>query len=98
MGVHLKAGRFVQGQGLRGRQGKSAAQEIVTMKVAFLLIASVLLWANNAFAYLDPGTGSIIIQSVIALAIGALITVKGYWSRIKSWFNNKKLPAEKKSR
>jgi hypothetical protein len=60
------------------------------MKVAFLLIASVLLWANNAFAYLDPGTGSIIIQSIIALAIGALITVKGYWSRIKSWFTNNK--------
>jgi hypothetical protein len=69
------------------------------MKVVFLLIALVLLWANNAFAYLDPGTGSIIIQSIIALIIGALFTIKEYWSRIKSWFtNNKRSPVEKNSK
>jgi hypothetical protein len=75
---------------------KSTAQEKATMKVVFLLFVFVLLWANNAFAYLDPGTGSIIIQSIIALTIGALFTIKGYWSRLKSWFtNNKKPPVEK---
>ena len=32
-------------------------------------------------AYLDPGTGSIIIQVVIGVAVGGLFTVKIFWNR-----------------
>ncbi len=38
---------------------------------------------NTAFAYLDPGTGSIILQSVIAGVIGSMAFARMYWTRVK---------------
>jgi len=38
--------------------------------------------------YLDPGSGSIIIQVVIALTVGGLFTVKLFWHRIKSFLRS----------
>ncbi len=42
------------------------------------------------FAYLDPGTGSIIIQAVIGAAVGAAVVVKTYWGRIRKLFGKGK--------
>ena len=39
-------------------------------------------------AYLDPGTGSIILQAVIGVAVGGLFAVGLFWSRVKSFFKN----------
>ena len=36
--------------------------------------------------YLDAGTGSIIIQALIAGSLGALVALKIFWSRIKTFF------------
>ena len=41
---------------------------------------------RDAFAYLDPGTGSYILQMVIAAALGGLLTIKIFWARIKRFF------------
>jgi hypothetical protein len=43
----------------------------------------------NSFAYLDPGSGSYIIQIMIGTFLGALFTIKMYWGRIKSFFSHK---------
>jgi hypothetical protein len=40
-------------------------------------------------AYIDPGTGSFIIQGIIALVVGASIAMKMYWHRIKVFFTGK---------
>jgi hypothetical protein len=47
--------------------------------------AALLLLASHdaAFAYLDPGTGSIILQSLIAGVIGAMAFARIYWTRVK---------------
>ncbi|WP_221031499.1 hypothetical protein [Actomonas aquatica] len=37
-------------------------------------------------AYLDPGTGSIILQAVIAGFMGALFVVKLFWAKLKGGF------------
>ena len=47
-----------------------------------------LLFPPNAFAYIDPGTGSFIIQMIIAGAMGALFTVKVYWKKISSYLKS----------
>jgi hypothetical protein len=39
---------------------------------------------SNAFAYIDPGTGSVIIQMIIGGLVGVGIAVKVFWFRIKS--------------
>jgi hypothetical protein len=45
--------------------------------------------ASNA-AYLDPGSGSIIIQVVMAVLLGGALILKVYWKKITSFFNKTK--------
>lgn len=40
----------------------------------------------GAFAYLDPGAGSMLLQLLIAGILGALFTIKMYWYRLKRFF------------
>ena len=63
---------------------------------AILVGIGLAVCATPAFAYLDPGTGSIILQGVIAAIAGAALTVKLYWRRIKSFFSSKKPAGESK--
>ena len=35
--------------------------------------------------YLDPGTGSFLIQLALAGLLGTLFVIKTYWGKIKSW-------------
>ena len=37
-------------------------------------------------AYIDPGTGSIIVQAVVAAVAGTAIAAKVYWHRILNFF------------
>ncbi|MBW2493130.1 MAG: hypothetical protein JRE43_00120 [Deltaproteobacteria bacterium] len=37
-------------------------------------------------AYLDPGTGSLIIQAVVAVLAGAAVAITSYWRKIKTFF------------
>lgn len=41
-------------------------------------------------AYLDPGSGSLIIQVLLAVALGGGYLVKVYWKKIKAFFSGKK--------
>ena len=57
------------------------------MKKKFFLSA-LLLWImapRQALAYIDPGTGSIILQVAIGGIAAVLATGKIYWYKIK-WF------------
>ena len=38
------------------------------------------------FAYLDPGTGSYLLQLALAGALGASYAVKHFWARLKGLF------------
>ncbi len=53
-------------------------------KICYLLIISFFI-SENAYAYLDPGSGSIILSAIIA----ALATIKYYWLMIKNFFKKK---------
>ena len=39
-------------------------------------------------AYIDPGTGSLIIQVLIASSIGALFLIKVFWGKVKAFLNS----------
>jgi hypothetical protein len=47
--------------------------------------AGLILLASQdaAFAYLDPGTGSILLQALIAGVIGTAAFARMYWTRFK---------------
>lgn len=36
------------------------------------------------FAYLDPGTGSLVLQMSVAGLLGGLFVVKSFWLHVKS--------------
>lgn len=53
-----------------------------------------------AFAYIDPGTGSLILQVAIATIMGALFTIKLYWYKFKYMvlkFFGKKMSSEEEA-
>lgn len=59
-----------------------------------LLFVLVFFAAINltypAHAYLDPGTGSMILQLLLGGVAGALVICKLYWDRLKGLFGDKK--------
>lgn len=40
-------------------------------------------------AYVDPGTGSYLLQMLIAAILGGLFAIKMYWKKIMYFFSNK---------
>jgi hypothetical protein len=53
---------------------------------ALLAVLASLLLVREAHAYLDPGTGSYILQILIASLFGALFMLKVFWGRIVGFF------------
>lgn len=49
-----------------------------------------LLFPRDAFAYLDPGSGSLIFQTVVAAMAGVAYGVRVYWSRIRNLFSRRR--------
>ena len=54
--------------------------------LAFILIIST----NNAFAYLDGGSASMLVQLILGGTAGLLAIVKLYWHKIVSFFKKDK--------
>jgi hypothetical protein len=44
-----------------------------------------LFWPSSAHAYLDPGTGSSLLQILLAALFAALFCLKLAWAKIKTW-------------
>ena len=44
-------------------------------------------YAAPAWAYLDPGTGSIVLQGIIAAIATVSVSISLYWRRIKSAYS-----------
>jgi len=68
------------------------------MNKIFLIFSIYYFTAeSNAYAYLDPATGSIIIQYIVAGWVTCMALTKNFWAKIKYFFdkiikfkNNKK--------
>jgi hypothetical protein len=59
----------------------------------FLVIGQQLV-PGVALAYIDPGTGSFVIQGIIAAVVGGGFAIKMFWHRIKAFFTGKSMPTE----
>ena len=60
----------------------------LTTSSALLSVSLLPLASQNIHAYIDPGTGSLIIQVLIASFVGALFVIKIYWKKVKAFLNN----------
>ena len=45
------------------------------------------LFVSDAYAYIDPGSGSMFIQVIIGALVGVGIAIKMYWEKIKFKFS-----------
>lgn len=71
------------------------------MQFTHLIQQSIGLLAplKKNLAYLDPGTGSFLLQLLLATSLGGLFLIKTFWKRIKAFFirlfsGNKPEPAQ----
>jgi hypothetical protein len=51
-------------------------------------VALMLSFPRSAHAYVDPGTGSYVLQIIIASIAAATFTLKLYWGRIRAYFSS----------
>jgi len=51
--------------------------------IRFLVAASLLLAAGPAFAYLDPGTGSMLLQVILGGIAAVGVAIKLFWYKIR---------------
>ena len=62
-------------------------------KLLALVFAVVLLSPSSAFAYLDPATGSYVLQVLAGVFLGVVYLAKVYWLRIRLFISGlRKLP------
>jgi hypothetical protein len=62
----------------------------LSMAVFSLAFIATIDSNNVAHAYLDPGTGSMILQILLGGVAGALVIGKLYWVKLKSLFSSNK--------
>ena len=65
---------------------------MILRKLPFLALLSVpafLATASTAQAYLDPGTGSMILQIVLGGVAGMMVVGKLYWAQFTSFFSRR---------
>lgn len=57
-------------------------------KLWSFLVSAVfpLVFVNHAYGYIDPGTGSMIVQAVIAGVAMVSVSIGIFWRRIRSFF------------
>ena len=71
---------------MRGLAALSFLVAIATMMVGIL--------TSSAYAYLDPGTGSIILQVLLGGVTGLALAGKLYWRKFRSLLGFKRKPEE----
>ena len=64
------------------------------LRIAFVLVACLSI-ASPAYAYLDPGTGTMLISAVLGVAAAVALAVKMFWYRLVGFFRGKRPAADK---
>ena len=58
----------------------------VVMQSIIGAVALLFIFVHESHAYLDPGTGSFLLQLLLAGLFGILLSVRIFWKRIKAFF------------
>jgi hypothetical protein len=71
------------------REGNMGALGNCISETSFLLTQAILVTPDVEIlrvklTYLDPGSGSYLLQLLIAGLLGALFMLRGYWGRVKN--------------
>jgi hypothetical protein len=64
-------------------------KETKMIKRFFILIIVFIFFTVKGYSYIDPGTGSYVVQIIIAAFVGASLGIKLFWDKIKAFFSKK---------
>ncbi|MFI5325201.1 MAG: hypothetical protein ACHQ7H_03115 [Candidatus Rokuibacteriota bacterium] len=62
------------------------------LRIGFLVAAGLSI-TSPAYAYLDPGTGSMLLSALIGVAAAVGLAVKMFWYRLVGLFRGKRTGA-----
>ncbi len=54
------------------------------------IIITLISIPSTCFAYLDMGTGSLLIQGLMGAAVGGIVIARSYWHKIVCLFTGRK--------
>ncbi len=77
----------------RGESRRSRLPRATRLLTASTLILLLLPVATPAHAYLDPGTGSMILQVILGGVAGMVVAGKLYWKRVRESFGRRSIEA-----
>ena len=63
--------------------------------IYFSLVLVLFLFVVDAYAYIDLGTGSYMLQLMIGSLLGAAYVLKVYWRKVLGFFRNLFLKSQK---
>jgi hypothetical protein len=70
--------------GIRVKQVGEAIRMKLLVRFTALLVLGLLLLPVSGYSYIDPGTGSYIIQLLIAAFVGISLSIRIFWKKIKT--------------
>lgn len=53
--------------------------------LGFMMFFFLLGISPTAYAYMDPGVGTFIVQMFVAFLVGIVMMMKVFWTRITHW-------------
>jgi O-antigen/teichoic acid export membrane protein len=56
------------------------------MKSKIIIFLSFFFLTTNAHAYLDPGTGSIILQAIVGAFAAFFTSIYIFWNKVKNFY------------
>ena len=62
---------------------------VSNLKFLFLIFG-LISYTSPAYAYLDPGTGSMLLQGLIGGIAASIAFLSIYWQKVKAFFDKKK--------
>ena len=68
-----------------------AAKNRVGPTLTLRVMVVLLMLPTTALGYIEPGTGSFVIQGIIAAILGFGVTAKVFWKRIKAAISRKSI-------
>ena len=67
---------------------------VSNLKFLFLIF-SLIAYTSPAYAYLDPGTGSVLLQGLIGGIAAVMAFLSIYWQKVKAFFSKEEADTDK---
>jgi uncharacterized membrane protein len=58
--------------------------------IIIALFYTVFVLTRPAYAYLDPGSGSMALQALLGIFAAAMVVIRLYWARLMKFFGFRK--------